>query len=124
MTDDRNGPVGGRLYAGIPARLDDEVFETLCVMAGVRIERILSRGQTTPPGQWYDQPGDEWVALLAGTAELEFADGTRCSLLAGDWLLLPAHCRHRVAATSTEPAAVWLAVHVPRPGIGSRDTPA
>ena len=43
MTDDRNGPVGGRLYAGIPARLDDEVFETLCVMAGVRIERILSR---------------------------------------------------------------------------------
>lgn len=105
-------PDSGNLFAGIPARLDAEAFGLLYLGPGVRIERILSRGQSTPAGTWYDQPGDEWVALLAGHAELEFDDGSRRALLPGDWLLLPAHCRHRVATTSTEPAAVWLAVHI------------
>lgn len=106
------GLQAGRLFADIPAQLAAERFDALYAGAGVRIERIVSRGQTTPDGEWYDQPGDEWVVLLAGSAELGFADGTRRALVPGDWLLLPAHCRHRVTATSREPAAVWLAVHV------------
>ena len=32
-------------------------------------------------------------------------------LHAGDWILLPAHCRHRVTWTQSDPATVWLAVH-------------
>jgi len=32
-------------------------------------------------------------------------------------VLLPAHCRHRVARTSAAPPCVWLAVHAaPDPG--------
>ena len=94
------------------ARADRETVEVLCDRPGARIERIISTGQPTPPGQWYDQPGDEWVALLAGRATLQFADGTLAELKPGDWLLIPAHARHRVEATSADPPCVWLAVHL------------
>ena len=29
----------------------------------------------------------------------------------GDWIMLPAHCRHRVTWTRAEPPTVWLAIH-------------
>ena len=50
----------------------------------IRIERIVSTGQTTPEGQWYDQDEDEWVALIQGEAVLEYESGERLNLSAGD----------------------------------------
>ncbi|CAD5110376.1 cupin domain-containing protein [Zestomonas carbonaria] len=85
-----------------------ETFHTLLQAARVRIEQIVSRGQASPPGFWYDQDDPEWVALLCGQAILAFDDGDQ-PLQAGDALLIPAHCRHRVASCSDD--AVWLAVH-------------
>ena len=79
-----------------------------------RVERIVSTGQTTPAEQWYDQEQDEWVALLTGHAELTWADGSTTPLNPGDWLLIPAHVRHRVNYTSTEPACVWVAFYFSR----------
>ena len=76
----------------------------------IRIERIVSTGQTTPEGQWYDQDEDEWVVLVQGEAVLEYENGERLNLSAGDHVLLPAHCRHRVAYTSPQPPCIWLAV--------------
>ena len=87
-----------------------EVTETLCASPGVRIERIVSTGQASPPGFWYDQAQDEWVALLQGQAELMWYDGRRRILRPGDWLLIPAHERHRVAWTSPDQPCIWLAV--------------
>ena len=86
----------------------DEFVETLLASGDVRIERIVSTGQTSPPGFWYDQEEDEWVALLEGNAKLEYADGRRITLKRGDWILIPAHSRHRVAYTDSY--CVWLAV--------------
>ncbi|MGB2930990.1 MAG: cupin domain-containing protein [Methyloceanibacter sp.] len=79
---------------------------------GLRVERIVSTGQATPEGQWYDQDTDEWVVVIAGTARLrlENEDEDR-ELGEGDWVLLPAHCRHRVTWTRTEPPTIWLALH-------------
>jgi cupin 2 domain-containing protein len=88
-----------------------EQFDTLAKAKQLRIERILSIGQTTPPGEWYDQDLDEWVILLQGEAELAYEGDIRQRLKAGDYLLIPAHCRHRVEYTSTEPPCLWLAVH-------------
>jgi cupin 2 domain-containing protein len=88
-----------------------ELFETLIEAPGLRVERIVSAGQVTPPGEWYDQEADEWVVLLQGEAELEYEGGTQQRLRAGDSVLLPAHCRHRVVYTSSRPACIWLAVH-------------
>ena len=73
-----------------------------------RAESIISRGEASPPGFWYDQDLPEWVALLKGTAVLEFEDG-KLPLQAGDWLIIPVHLKHRVAATSAD--ATWLALH-------------
>lgn len=100
----------GNLFASLPTLGQDEHFESLLVRPGIRIERIVSHQHASPPDFWYDQPGDEWVLLAQGCAELEFADGRRERLTSGDWLLIPAGCRHRVAATG--PDTVWLAIHL------------
>lgn len=87
---------------------NEEQVEILRQAPGLRIERILSEGQKSPPGFWYDQEEDEWVLLLTGKAVLEWADGTTTKLSAGDCLLIPARTQHRVAMTSSP--AIWLAV--------------
>jgi cupin 2 domain-containing protein len=96
----------------LPHELNDlEKFEQIVSGKNIQIERIVSTGQTTPTGQWYDQERDEWVILLQGEAELSYADDTKIKLKAGDYLLIPAHTKHRVEYTSVEPACIWLAVH-------------
>jgi cupin 2 domain-containing protein len=104
------------LLAGIPAQLPTEQFETLLETGAFRLERILSRGQATPPGEWYDQDGHEWVLLVQGAARLRIeGQDAPVDLVPGDTLLLPAHCRHRVDWTPPDQDTVWLALHFPHP---------
>ncbi|MCP3710361.1 cupin domain-containing protein [Paraburkholderia sp. CNPSo 3274] len=104
----------GNLFAGIHHDANDERFDTLVSRAGVRIERIVSTGQASPPGFWYDDAREEWVALLAGAATLEFEDTAQPPrrLLPGDYVHFPAHCRHRVSWTDPTVPSVWLVVYV------------
>ncbi len=96
----------------LPSSLpEQELFETLVCADNILIERIISTGQTTPTGEWYDQEQDEWVILLQGEASLAYADGLQIKLTAGDYLLIPAHQKHRVEYTSSKPPCIWLAVH-------------
>ena len=102
----------GNLFAGIPAELPRELLEVLWQTPGVRVERIVSRGQASPPGFWYDQPQAEWVIVLAGRAELKFEDGDATTRMEpGDWLHIPPHRRHRVEWTDPTQATIWLSVH-------------
>ena len=95
-----------------PADLPEELLDILCQTDDVRIERIVSRGQTSPPGFWYDQDWHEFVLLVNGRARLAFADGTpEVDMQPGDWLVIKAHLRHRVAWTDPAQDSVWLAVH-------------
>ncbi|MDZ7578292.1 MAG: cupin domain-containing protein [Candidatus Nanopelagicales bacterium] len=89
---------------------ESEHVDVLLVGAGWRLERIVSRGQTTPAGQWYDQEEDEWVAVLAGSARLEVVGQVDLELGPGDAVLLPAHRRHRVSWTDVTQATVWVAL--------------
>ena len=78
----------------------------------MRIERIVSAGQTSPPGFWYDQADDEFVVLLIGSARLRLAEGNvTIDMKPGDWIEIPSNVRHRVESTQAEPPMVWLAVH-------------
>ena len=101
------------LFAGLPpddAR--DERFDALLARPGLRIERIVSKGQCSPPDFWYDQADGEWVVLLSGAARLRFADEDAArDLRPGDWLDIAPHRRHRVDWTAPGEATVWLAVH-------------
>lgn len=101
------------LFDRIPAELPEELFETLIRTEAVHIERIVSRGHATPEGEWYDQEHDEWVLLVQGAAQLVFDDGREVAMGPGDWLEIPARCRHRVAWTDPDQETVWLAVHCP-----------
>lgn len=94
-----------------PSLPDREIFESIVANDNILIERIISTGQTTPLGEWYDLDNNEWVILLQGEAVLSYEDGSRIELKAGDYLLIPAHQKHRVEYTSSEPPCIWLAVH-------------
>jgi cupin 2 domain-containing protein len=101
----------GNLFEPVGS-LDAELVERLLVRDQVRIERIVSRGHSTPAGRWYDQPEDEWVVVLRGSATLRIEDGQPCQMVPGDWVFLPAHRRHRVEATADDVDTIWLAVFV------------
>jgi cupin 2 domain-containing protein len=108
-------PAIGNLLSNLPATLADEALEVLAEASDIRIERIVSRGHASPAGMWYDQPQTEFVVLIAGEAHLEFeGEAHPRELRAGDFLTIPAHCRHRVAWTTLETPTVWLAVHYGR----------
>lgn len=87
-----------------------EVSHTLCQGGGTTVERIVSRGHTT---DWYDQDHDEWILVHDGAARLELGDGSEVGLTAGQHILLPAHCRHRVTWTDPDTFTLWVAVHLP-----------
>jgi cupin 2 domain-containing protein len=96
----------------LPSSLpDEELFESLVSAENVSIERIISTGQITPPGEWYDQELDEWIILLQGFASISYADESVIQLTAGDYLLIPAHQKHRVEYTSSNPPCIWLGIH-------------
>lgn len=106
-----NNMISANLYRGIPAPLPEELIETLVQSAYVRIERIVSWQQATAPDTWYDQQWSEWVILLQGEAGLRMENQETQTLNPGDYLLIPAGCRHRVEWTTSNPPAIWLAVH-------------
>lgn len=100
------------LFDGIDPAATEERFDDLLRRPGVRIERIVSAGQATPPGQWLEQAWDEWVLLIAGAALLETESGGSIRLEPGDHRLIPAGQRHRVAWTDADRPTVWLTVHI------------
>jgi cupin 2 domain-containing protein len=115
-------PRFGRLADGARPAAGGEVFTGLAELPGARIERIASRGPLGPESLgWYEQDWPEFVLLVAGAAVLDFGGGQERRLAPGDWVLLPAGCRHRVAWVASEEDTLWLAVHggpepVPEPG--------
>jgi cupin 2 domain-containing protein len=98
------------LLRDLPDAASSEIVERLAGAGAVRIERIVSRGQSSPPGFWYDQAEAEFVVVLAGAARLAFDDGAVLALGPGDWIDIPPHRHHRVAWTDPETPTVWLAV--------------
>jgi cupin 2 domain-containing protein len=99
------------IFDKLPKQADEELFTELLSRDGVRIERIVSTGQSTPLDSPFDQAHDEWVLLLTGSAGLWIEGEEERSLRPGDHLLIPAGKRHRVSWTAKDEATVWLAVH-------------
>jgi cupin 2 domain-containing protein len=98
----------GNALSELPDAIDAEVSQLLLKRRGVKFERIVSRGQSSPEGFWYDQSQHEFVFVVAGRALLEFDSGETKQLEAGDWIQIDAHARHRVAWTDPNVATVWL----------------
>jgi cupin 2 domain-containing protein len=102
----------GNLLAGLGESRAEEEFQSLFEKPGVRVERIVSWGQASPEGFWYEQDWDEWVLVLQGQATVRCEDEGLRKLGPGDWISLPAGCRHRVEWTDPTGATIWLAIHL------------
>ena len=115
QSSDNNGDFDSlpdNLLAGISPNSDNESFNKLLSGSHFRLERIVSTGQATAAGEWYDQEDDEWVVLLSGSAGLRFEDERDVhELKPGDFINIVAHRRHRVAGTDPAQPTVWLALH-------------
>jgi cupin 2 domain-containing protein len=103
------------LFSPLPDARAGEAVSELFASPGLRIERIVSAGQASPPGFWYDQDAAEWILLLAGAADLVFADEAIPRRLGpGDFVEIAPHRRHRVEWTDPARPTIWLAVfHCP-----------
>lgn len=99
------------LFQNIPASLRSEFVQRIAGVKGVRIERIVSRGHSSPAGYWYDQAETEWVLLVKGAAKIHFeADDSIVEMAAGDHIIIPPRARHRVDWTAPDEETIWLAV--------------
>ena len=100
------------IYSQIPVELQEELFEEIAHGGSFKLQRIISKGHSTPEGEWYDQEMDEWAVLLKGSAGVLIEGETQVvTLKPGDYLHLPAHQRHRVEWTHPDTQTVWLALH-------------
>ncbi|MDD2412572.1 MAG: phosphoribosylaminoimidazole carboxylase [Bacteroidales bacterium] len=88
-----------------------EFFETLFESSKVKIERIISKGNSDDENIWYNQDKDEWVILIQGSASIAFENDEIVDLKAGEHLFIPHHKKHRVAKTSAQPECIWIGVH-------------
>lgn len=105
----------GDLFLDVAARSSGEETAVLAETAGVKIERIVSTGQASPPGFWYDQDWTEWVLLISGSAGLQIEGEAAPRILRpGAYIEIPAHARHRIAWTDAAQPTIWLAVHLPQ----------
>lgn len=100
------------LFTDLPSDTRCESFNDLLNVPGLRIERIVSHGQASPPDFWYEQNSDEWIIVLQGSAKLQIEGHSRLvPLKPGDHYWIPAGLRHRVASTAPDGPTIWLAVH-------------
>ncbi len=114
MPDNPVSSERGNIWADLSSSYPDEIIEMILKNESFRLERIVSTGQATPLGEWYDQDEEEWVLLLTGGARLLFEHKTEAyNMQPGDYLHIPAHCRHRVEWTDPRQPTVWLALHYP-----------
>ncbi len=105
IMSDRNN-----IFADLPQQLPQEVAQRLLESDKLRIERIVSHGHASAADFWYDQPQHEWVIVLKGAARLQFEDGM-IEMKPGDFINIPASCKHRVDWTTPDEPTVWLALH-------------
>ena len=99
------------IFASLPNEISDEIFETIATGKNIKIERIISQGHSSPATGWYDQSEHEWVIVLTGAAKIELENQDAVHLVAGSYLNIPAHTKHKVAWTDPDTQTVWLAIH-------------
>lgn len=97
------------LLAKIPANLDQEVSEVLVNNKAVCIERIISKGHSSPPTGWYDPSKNEWVMVLKGEAIISFENKTEYiyRLLVHDKVIQPIPEASISQQTMRHKLAIW-----------------
>jgi len=98
------------IFNHIPKIIKNELFEDILSNKKIRVERIISKGQTSPKKGWYDQKENEWVMILKGKAILSFKNHKDIKLKEGDYINIKAHTKHKVSWTNPDKKTIWLAI--------------
>ena len=99
------------IFKDLSGNIEKEIIQVLCEHSNIKIERIVSTGQSSPQGFWYDQNNHEWIIVLKGTGAVEFHKGKTVELSEGDYINIPKNVKHRVAWTMPEKPTIWLAIY-------------
>ena len=99
------------IFQNIPTDLTEEIFEKILSTSSFTLERIISKGHTSPKSGWYDQKCNEWVMILQGEAVLSFQNSEDIRLGAGDYVNIAAHTKHKVSWTKPGVETIWLTLH-------------
>ena len=109
----KNTLLTNNIFDNIPEKFTEEIIENIFIKQNLVIERIISNGHSTLANHWYDQLEDEWLILLKGEATILLeANHQLINLMAGDYLMIPAHTRHKVEWTLPNFDTIWLAIHM------------
>lgn len=102
-------PTPRNIFSDMPNHSSEESFQDILKNPKLKLERIVSKGHTSPENFWYDQDEDEWVIIFQGSAILEF-ETHKVNLTAGDHILIPKHVKHRVKWTNPDQETIWIAL--------------
>jgi len=91
------------IFANIPKELSAEVFENIVKNDAIHIERIISKGHTSPESGWYEEQQNEWVILLKGQAMILFENQTTVYLRPGE--TIPMLLQDALSGASSETRA-------------------
>lgn len=86
-----------------------EQFFELLKNDNIKIEKIVSNGQSSPINFWYEQEKNEFVLILKGNAIIEY-ESSEFILNEGDYVNIKAFTKHRVKYTNQTQPTIWLAV--------------
>lgn len=98
------------IFSNIPSEMPNEIMESIIKTDKFRIERVVSRGHTSPENGWYDQNESEWVIVLSGYGVIEYFNGMHVTIKQGDYLNIKPHEKHKVIESSPNEPTVWLAI--------------
>lgn len=97
------------IFENIIINKNKEQFFDLIGNNNIKIEKIVSNGQSSPINFWYEQEKNEFVLILKGNAILEFEE--KCiELNEGDYIDIKAFTKHRVKYTNKDESTIWLAI--------------
>ncbi len=100
------------IYKDLPDASSNEVFQQIFDNEFIKIERIISKGQSSPDNFWYDQMWGEWVLLIEGFAKLEFQNDGIIGMSPGDYLYIPPNKKHRIIFTTPDKETIWLTIFI------------
>lgn len=99
------------IFKKIPKDLKEEFFQELLSCDDLKVQKIVSKGHTSPKKGWYNQKDNEWVIVLKGKAVLSFKGSKDIKLKKGDFVNIPAGLKHKVSWTKPNKKTIWLAIH-------------
>jgi|SRR5580693_1088175 cupin 2 domain-containing protein len=90
-----------------PASKEPQVT-TIAENRNIKIQRVVASGQSSKAGLFCPQEDNDLLVLLQGNLILDYENGRRVNMAAGDYIFTAPKENNRVAETSHEEETIWI----------------